>query len=223
MPTLRGNRTWYLEIFAQNGKTRSEVGLFGAVKFFGYKNNWKSSATAAKSLQSCPTLCDSIDGSPRDFPSLGLSRQENWSGLPFPSPMHESEKWKWSHSVMSDSSRPHGLQPTRLLHPWDFPGKSTGVGCHCHLANCKNSSSFLSLSHEKTWSKVLISQVEDGKALPWKTDQLDRKIQRCRRFGTCWRKNLDQSTVSAQIRSPRVHTHTRLNVKLLNNQGVPLT
>ena len=34
---------------------------------------------------------------------------------------------------MSDSSRPHGLQPTRLLHPWDFPGKSTGVGCHCLL------------------------------------------------------------------------------------------
>ena len=31
---------------------------------------------------------------------------------------------------MSDSSQPHGLQPTRLLHPWDFPGKSTGVGCH---------------------------------------------------------------------------------------------
>ena len=27
--------------------------------------------------------------------------------------------------------RPHGLQPTRLLRPWDFPGKSTGVGCHC--------------------------------------------------------------------------------------------
>ena len=35
--------------------------------------------------------------------SLGCSRQEHWSGLPFPSPMHESEKWKWSHSVMSDS------------------------------------------------------------------------------------------------------------------------
>ena len=34
---------------------------------------------------------------------------------------------------MSDSSRPHGLQPTRLLCPWDFPGKSTGVGCHCLL------------------------------------------------------------------------------------------
>ena len=47
--------------------------------------------------------------------------------------MHESEKWKWSRSVVSDSSPPHGLQPTRLLHPWDFPGKSTGVGCHCLL------------------------------------------------------------------------------------------
>ena len=63
--------------------------------------------------------------------SLGFSRQEHWSGLPFPSPMHECEKWKWSCSVISDSEQPHGLQPTRLLRPWDFPGKSTGVGCHC--------------------------------------------------------------------------------------------
>ena len=36
---------------------------------------------------------------------------------------------------MSDSSQPHGLQLTSLLHPWDFPGKSTGVGCHCLLQN----------------------------------------------------------------------------------------
>ena len=34
---------------------------------------------------------------------------------------------------MSESSQPRGLQPTRLLCPWDFPGKSTGVGCHCFL------------------------------------------------------------------------------------------
>ena len=72
-------------------------------------------AAAAKSLQSCPTLCNPIDGSPPGSTSLGFSRQEHWSGLPFPSPMHESEKWKWSRSVMSDSSRPHGLRPTRLL------------------------------------------------------------------------------------------------------------
>ena len=46
-------------------------------------------AAAAKSRQSCPTLCDPLDGSPPG--SLGVSRQEHWSGLPFPSPMHESE------------------------------------------------------------------------------------------------------------------------------------
>ena len=39
---------------------------------------------------------------------------------------------------MSDSSRPHGLQPTRLLHPWDFPGKSTGAGCHGRLDEAKS-------------------------------------------------------------------------------------
>ena len=136
---------------------------------------------AAKSLQSCPTLCDPTDGSPpgsaipgilqertmewvaisfsnawkwkvkvKSFshvrllatpwtaayqgpPLAGFSRREYWSGVPFPSLMHESEKRKWSCSVVSDSSQLHGLQPTRLLHPWDFPGKITGVGCHCLL------------------------------------------------------------------------------------------
>ena len=34
---------------------------------------------------------------------------------------------------MSDPQRPRGLQPSRLLRPWDFPGKSIGVGCHCFL------------------------------------------------------------------------------------------
>ena len=47
---------------------------------------------AAKSLQSCPTLCDPIDGSPPGSTVPGISRQEHWSGLPFPSPMQESEK-----------------------------------------------------------------------------------------------------------------------------------
>ena len=47
-------------------------------------------ADAAKLLQLCPTLCDLIDSSPPDFPPPpGFSRQEHWSGLPFPSPMCE--------------------------------------------------------------------------------------------------------------------------------------
>ena len=51
----------------------------------------KTAAAAATSLQSCPTLCDPIDGSPPGSPCLGFSRQEHWSGLPLPSPMRESE------------------------------------------------------------------------------------------------------------------------------------
>ena len=53
-----------------------------------------AATAAAKLLQWCRTLCDPIDSSPPGFPSLGFSRQEHWSGLPFPSPMHESEKSK---------------------------------------------------------------------------------------------------------------------------------
>ena len=58
-------------------------------------------------------------------PSLGFSKQKHWSGLPFPSPMHESEKWKWSRSVVSDSYDPmdcslpgssvHGIFQARVL------------------------------------------------------------------------------------------------------------
>ena len=45
-------------------------------------------------------------------PSLGFSRQDHWSGLPFPSPVHESEKWKWKVKVKS-------LSLVRLLAtPW---------------------------------------------------------------------------------------------------------
>ena len=40
-------------------------------------------------------------------------------------------------SVVSNSVRPHKRQPTRLRHPWDFPGKNTGVGCHFLLQRMK--------------------------------------------------------------------------------------
>ena len=151
-------------------------------QIFIYLYPWQtatSTAPAAKPLQSCPTLCDPIDGSPPGSPVPGIlqTRTREWVAISFsnswkwkvkvtslsrvrlwatpwtaahkaPPPMgfsrqayyqhakaHSagSEKWKWSHSVMSNPQQPHGLQPTRLLHPRDFPGKSTGVGCHCLL------------------------------------------------------------------------------------------
>ena len=103
-----------------------------------------------------PSLGDLLDpGIEPRFPALqadtllseprGKAIHEWWS-LPGPSQnlshfnlmINLWVKWSVSCSVMSDSWRPHGLQPTRLLCPWDIPGKSTGVGCHflpftCHV------------------------------------------------------------------------------------------
>ena len=90
-------RIWHDQNCALGKPKREE----GEGNYFKIKCN--TLAAAAKLLQSCPTLCDPIDGSPPGSPVPGFSRQEHWSGLPFPSPMHESEKWKWSRSVMSDT------------------------------------------------------------------------------------------------------------------------
>ena len=90
-------------------------------------------AAAAKSLQSCPTLCNPIDGSPPGFPIPGIlqARTLKWVAMSF------SNAWKWKGKVKS-------LSHVRLLAtPWTaayqapppmgFPGKSSGVGCHCVL------------------------------------------------------------------------------------------
>ena len=68
--------------------------MLGSYSFYNQKNLLKTFilTATAKSLQLCPTLRDLIDGSPPGSPVPGFSRQEHCSGLPFPSPMHESEK-----------------------------------------------------------------------------------------------------------------------------------
>ena len=88
-----------------------------------------AAAAAAKLPQSCLTLCNPIDSSPpgSTIPGILQARTLEWVAISF------SNAWKWSHSIVSDPQWPHGLQPSRLLRPWDFPGKSTGVGCHCLL------------------------------------------------------------------------------------------
>ena len=59
-------------------------------------------------------------------------------------------------SVVSDSVQPHGLQPTRLLRPWDSPGKNTGVGCH-FLLQCMKVES----ESEITQSRLTLSDPMD--------------------------------------------------------------
>ena len=92
-----------------------------------------AAAAAAQSLQSCPTLCDPIDGSPPGSPVPGIlqARALEWAAISF------SNAWKGKGKVKS-------LNHVRLLATtwtaayqappaWDFPGKSTGVGCRCLL------------------------------------------------------------------------------------------
>ena len=54
-----------------------------------------------------------------------------------------------SHSIESDSLQPHGLQPTRLLCPWDSQGKNTGVGYHFHKCEKTLNSVCSSCSHPR--------------------------------------------------------------------------
>ena len=61
---------------------------------------WKVKVKSLSRVWLCATPETAAHQAP---PSLGFSRQEHWSGLPFLSPMHESGKWKWSRSVVSDS------------------------------------------------------------------------------------------------------------------------
>ena len=90
-------------------------------------------AAVAKSLQSCPILCDPryglLPGSP--VPGILQARTLEWVAISF------SNAWKWKVKVKS-------LSLVRLLETsWtaayqappsmDFPGESTGVGCHCLL------------------------------------------------------------------------------------------
>ena len=94
-----------------------------------------AAAAAAKLLQLCPTLCDPIDSSPIGSPVPGIlqARTLEWVAISF------SNAWKWKVKVKSLSLvRPSATPWTaahQALRPWDFLGKSTGVGCHCLLQN----------------------------------------------------------------------------------------
>ena len=104
--------------------------------FYFFSNFWSTllcPAAAAKSLQSCLTLCDPIDGSPPGSPIPGIleARTLEWVAI------SSSNAWKWKVKVKT-LSRVWLLVTTwttayQAPPSWDRPGKSTGVGCHCLL------------------------------------------------------------------------------------------
>ena len=82
--------------------------------------------------------------------------------------MPAKSKWPWGGflssccccsckvtSVVSDSVRPHRRQPTRLRHPWDYPGKNTGVGCHFLLLSLEQIWIILPPGEKEIWLEVM--------------------------------------------------------------------
>ena len=83
----------------------------------------------------------------------------------------------FSHSVLSDSSRPRGLKPSRLLCPWDSPGRNTGVDCHfllqgnlpdpgitlASLTSLASAGRFFTT--RSTWASLLAQQVKNPPAM----------------------------------------------------------
>ena len=65
-------------------------------------------------------------------------------------------------SVVSNSLQPHGLQLTRLLCPWNFPGKSTGVGCHFLLQGKNDRRAYQSETRNRLKGQQRLSWAAQG-------------------------------------------------------------
>ena len=117
-----------------------------------------------------------------DFPQLNMYNYlETWCYFPHQMINYMKNGQFLTHcccciaSVVSDSVRPHRRQPTRLLCPWDSPGKDTGVGCHCLLQCMKVKSeseaaqSCPTLSHPMDWSLPgsSVYEIFQARVLEW--------------------------------------------------------
>ena len=83
---------------------------------------------------------------------------------------------------MSNSSQPHGLQPARLLHSWDFPSKSTGVGCHWDAAKAVLRGKFIAIQsylkkQEKHQIDNLTSHLKQLEKEEQKNPQISRRTE----------------------------------------------
>jgi len=85
-------------------------------------------AAVAKSLQSCPTLCDPLDGSPpgSSIPRILQARTLEWVAISFSNACMHAKLLQLCPTLCD----PMNSSPPGLLCPRDSLGKNTGVGCH---------------------------------------------------------------------------------------------
>ena len=124
---------------------------------------------------------------------------------------------------MSDSSRPHGLQPTRLPLPWDFPGKSTRVGSHCLLRENRlrevSTPKFTPERVKETaGNQTQVCLISKSIGFPLLSDA-DSCNSNCTQSGykICagWMSNTSSSVTLQQQHYTHTHTHTHTHTLLL--------
>ena len=103
----------------------------------------------------------------------------------------------WVASVMSDSAWPHRRQPTRLPHPWDPPGKNTGVGCHFLLQCLK-----------------VKSEREVAQSRPTLRDPMDGSPPGSSVHGTFQARVLEWGTIEIQLEHLEVHGSHNVKARL---------
>ena len=95
---------------------------------FSYQYLNAAAAAAAKSLQSCLTLCHPIDGSPpgSSVPGILQPRILEWVAISFSNVCMHAKSLQSCPTLCN----PVDGSPPGSHHPWDSPGKNTGMGCH---------------------------------------------------------------------------------------------
>jgi len=92
-----------------------------------------------------------------------------------------------SCSVLSDSLQPHGLKPTRLLCPWGFPGRNTGMGCHALLQGIVPTQGLSSALPHCRWILYHLNQQGSPRILAWATYPFSRGTSSARNWtGVSW-------------------------------------
>ena len=139
-------------------KEHTEVNIPG-IQWSTHCELFCTATAAAKSLQSCPTLCDPIDGSPPGSPVPGIlqTRTLEWVAISF------SNKWKWKNKVKSLSRVRLLVTPWTAAHQappsmgfsrqeyWSGVPSPSPVILHSPMQFCTSSFCFLCLSSLPSW------------------------------------------------------------------------
>ena len=129
---------------------------------------------------------------------------------------------------MYDSSQPHGLQPTRLLRPWDFPGKSTGVGAIAFSSKAQGLVINTQWINWEAWrlSSWSIHSTEAGWYQPSRQHLVVQTVRNLPAMQETWvppRSQQLTQTQGSNYTHTHTHTHTQADGALgLRDKGHPV-